>query len=973
MNKLIVIFIVIITNIFSENTELLTRITSYKENPIFSLKEKEYLDNIEYTYKFGVLMGNGFLEYNSSNVFDGVRFLQKAMEKYFGLDIRMLYYKNREELLKALRAGEIDYIISGNLLLKEQFTFSAPILKENFGVFYTEDRASLREKIYIENNFYEALNKNQNFLKEIRDIEFITTEKSYFNLLNEGEEVFDSYFSIKNFLYAEINKIKFESYYTDYVSFLYGKNFDPSLIRIINKGISNDFGDLIKEYFEIEDKRNKYNQFLLNLTEEEKEFIKKKPILRVHLDWDYLPISFYNIESKKFEGFFIDALEDFTLFTGQKIEIVNKNKEKLDLSKFGEDLPLFILNNPRLMNDELVISPDYFLANIILVGNIESRVYTKNPMDYIRHNIAYVENKISQDTAYKFYKDYKLNLVSYKSYEELIKALDNGEIQYGIMAEEVYKYYKIIKQNSGLKSVALFEEVNFPLAIDKDYSILLNILEKTKAYGLIDYSDYFNKWDTYIINYEQELKIKNHIIEKELERQKKHFKYSVFFGIVFFTISFLLIIFSKKIKVLNKSLHKEKYYEPITGVPNKRMFLEERDYYDLKIGQGVLCLSIINQNELNQIYNFEEGERLQKEISDFLRSFHLSRIIDKFYYINSIYVIILRPSDNLEESAELIKNLFKAKFENTLRIKISYAIKEKEEDTFDKIFEQSYFLINSTISDNLLKATETIIDEEKELIYLSKDVPRALDDREIIPFFQPKISTNTGKLTGVEALARWIHKDKGIIPPYKFIEKAEQNGNIVHIDLRIAELSIASYKAWLREQIVFDDFILSFNLSPITLNLHNIDEIIIELVRKYQVNPQNIEVEITERVVIENYEHFKNIISRFREVGILVAIDDFSAGNASLDYILKVDFTTLKIDRSLLTGITMDNHKKTEIYKAVVDIGKKLNMKIIAEGVETLEERKLIRSLEVDEIQGYYYSKPIKEEDFIKYVEENHS
>ena len=246
-----------------------------------------------------------------------------------------------------------------------------------------------------------------------------------------------------------------------------------------------------------------------------------------------------------------------------------------------------------------------------------------------------------------------------------------------------------------------------------------------------------------------------------------------------------------------------------------------------------------------------------------------------------------------------------------------------------------------------------------------------MENKEIIPFFQVKISTKTEKITGVEALARWMHKEKGIIPPYKFIEKAEENGNIVRIDLRIAELAIASYKNWLVNGLVEDNFILSFNLSPKTLNVHNIDELIIGLVRKYKVNPQNIEVEITERVVIENYEHFKNIITRFREIGILVAIDDFSAGNASLDYILKIDFTTLKIDRSLLNGITKDNHKKTEIYKAIVEIGKKLNMKIIAEGVESLEELRLIRSLKVDEIQGYYYSKPIKEEELIEYIKKN--
>lgn len=452
-------------------------------------------------------------------------------------------------------------------------------------------------------------------------------------------------------------------------------------------------------------------------------------------------------------------------------------------------------------------------------------------------------------------------------------------------------------------------------------------------------------------------------------KEKDYFIYIITFVISIVALSMFLILMYRRVKELNQHLYKEKYYEPNTEVPNKRLFLEERKNLMLETGDGVLCLYIINQNELNQIYNFEEGEKIQKEISNFLKSFLVYGIIEKFYYVNGIYVIILRKKiEVIEISVELIRSQFKIKFDNSVQIKISYAIKEEECMKFDDVFEQSYFLINSSISE--IKATSQIIDEEKEIIYLSKDLGRALEDREIIPYFQPKISCLTGEITGVEALARWIHKDKGVIPPYKFIEKAEQNGNIVEVDLRIAEIAISTYKKWILKNLVSEEFVLSFNLSPKTLGLNNIDEIIIGLINKYRVNPKNIEVEVTERVVIENYNHFRNIITKLREAGILVAIDDFSAGNASLDYILKIEFTTLKIDRSLLMGISIENRKKIEIYKAIVDIGEKLNMKIIAEGVETFEEANLIRSFEVHEIQGYFYSKPLSENKFVEYIEE---
>ena len=971
MKKLLILILIYSLQIFAENEEILKRIIPYKDNPNFDLLDKKYLDKVKDPLTFGVLLGDNFLEYNTSLNTDSIRFTKEAMEAYFGFNIKLIFYKNMEELSIALNKGYVDFTIGPSSLENANLKLSPPLFNEEFGVFYTSKKLDITKTVYVTPSFSSIKLVENSFNKNIK-IE--KSEDLPFNLLESGKNVFDSSFGIRTYLNMQIKDLKFKSFYSDYKFFIYNENFDKKLMKIINKGINYDLGDIIREYSHNFERDNKISLFALNLTDDEKEYIRKNPILNVFLQKDFFPMAFYNPKTKKFDGFFVDLLDEFVSLTGQKLQIINSPDEKINELKGVENNLLFILTEQSFLDENFITSEDSFTEGILLIGAENSKVYSGNPMDYSSHSIAFVQNSLSHDIAKEFYQTKKIPLQEHNSYEELIKALDSGKVQYGIVPESIFKYYKIINEKGNLKVVARFKELNLPLAVNRESGLILDIFKKTKELKLIDYYKIFNQWETYTINYEQELNSKNKIIENELKKQQNYFKFISFFTLSVLALSMILVLMYKRVKELNKHLYKETYYEPNTDLPNKRLFLEEKEKIHLNIGDGILCLSIVNQNELNQLYNFEEGEQIQKSICSFLGNFFLVDVIEKFYYFNSIYVIILRKNEKtIEDSVDLIRKMFKEKFENSLQIKVSYSIKEEDTDSLDKVFEQSYFLINSSSTEKLTKASTKIIDDEKEIIYLSKDLMRALEDREIVPFFQAKISASTGEVTGVEALARWLHKEKGIIPPYKFIEKAEQNGNIIEVDLRIAELSIAAYKRWILKDLVADNFILSFNLSPKTLALNNIAEIIIEFIHKYRVNPQNIEVEVTERVVIENYEHFKNIITKFREIGILVAIDDFSAGNASLDYILKIEFTTLKIDRSLLTGISSDNKKKIEIYKAIVDIGKKLNMRIIAEGVETFEEVNLIRSFEVDEIQGYFYSKPIDEEKFIQYVEDNYN
>lgn len=986
MKKIFVLLMILIINISSfgittgDIQKNLDNLISYTKSPNLNNDEKTYLKILENKeFSMGVIVGTGLLDYNSNKETDTIRVIVKGLEKYYNIKIRLVFVKDEEELVKLLREGKIDFSLYDSFMYSNKLLKSLPITKKEYGIYSHKSENLEIKNLYISKKIEKQL-KNVEKFKEFKktfkgNINIIETP--LFSVLSSNENgMIDSSFYMQNYMNFGFENMYFEPISTSYVSFIFKKDFNINFFGLINKGINYEFGKFLKNYFSEINLENKKIQFSRSLTREEKIYLIKNPVLKAYLQSDYFPQSFYNKDKKEFDGYFVNTLKEFVKYTGQKLEIQNEpytNWEELSKEFLTKKNGfLILLNDSSNFNSKIVTTKNGFEDGVVLTGKSESLAHTDNPLDYLSYSIGAVSDNFGNTVSKKYFSKYGNSVIFYSNYTQLINALNTNEVQYIIMPKGIGKYYRSSEQQWFLKNVAKFYNNKVPIAVNKEDKVLIGILEKINKLKIIDFYYYNNELETYNVNFEQELAKKNIIIKHEFEKQKKHTLYLVLFLISSLGLLIFIFFMYKRVKNLNKNLYNEMYFEPHINVANKRLFLENKEKIKLELGDGVLCISITNQNEINQIYTFQEGEELRIDIVNFLKTFIEETVIDSFYFVNGIYVIILRKLGEalLCENIEKIRILFKKSFGKTVQIKISYAIKEDYQIEFNEIFEQAYFLINSSTTKTFVKATSEKLDEQKELIYLAKDLPRALIDNEIIPFFQPKISCITGKVTGTEALARWIHNERGLIPPSKFIEKAEQNGNIIDVDLRIADLAIAGYKRWISKKLVDENFVLSFNLSPVTLGLKDIDEIIIGLVDKYQVNPKNIEVEVTERVVIENYEHFKNIISKLREVGILVAIDDFSAGNASLDYILKIDFTTLKIDRSLLTGISYDNRKKIEICKAIVDIGKKLKMKVIAEGVETIEEANLIKSLKVHEIQGYFYSKPVSENNFIDYVKE---
>jgi len=261
------------------------------------------------------------------------------------------------------------------------------------------------------------------------------------------------------------------------------------------------------------------------------------------------------------------------------------------------------------------------------------------------------------------------------------------------------------------------------------------------------------------------------------------------------------------------------------------------------------------------------------------------------------------------------------------------------------------------------------IEEKNALRNRNEDILReALTTEGFVLQYQPQVSSQTGKIIGFEALVRIVNKTKGLISPDRFIPLAEELGLIGEIDEWVFEEACSRYVIWRDKGL--DLTRLSINLSALQLRNDSVFDVYIEIIERYNIKPEDIQLEITENTLIENEHTALKILQSFKEYGVSIALDDFGTGYSSLNCISLYPIDTIKIDRSFVKD-AVDNPKHKAIIEGIVLIASSLDLNIIAEGVETEAQYEFIKQLGCHEIQGYYFNKPCSEEDAEKLLEEN--
>ncbi len=254
-----------------------------------------------------------------------------------------------------------------------------------------------------------------------------------------------------------------------------------------------------------------------------------------------------------------------------------------------------------------------------------------------------------------------------------------------------------------------------------------------------------------------------------------------------------------------------------------------------------------------------------------------------------------------------------------------------------------------------------------ERLALMADLHRAIERNQLSLVYQPKLTLESGEITGVEALARWRHPKNGLIPPDQFITLAERSGFIKPLTLWGLEAALTQSRSWSEGGI---DVPVSVNLSARTLHDGSFPGRIEELLKNHRIAPEQLELEITESVIMVDPARALDILIRLNDMGISLSIDDFGTGYSSLSYLKKLPVKAVKIDKSFVIQMTHDQND-AQIVRSTIDLAHNLGLKVIAEGVENRQVWDRLLGLGCDEAQGYYMSRPLPAPDLTEWLTES--
>jgi EAL domain-containing protein (putative c-di-GMP-specific phosphodiesterase class I) len=255
--------------------------------------------------------------------------------------------------------------------------------------------------------------------------------------------------------------------------------------------------------------------------------------------------------------------------------------------------------------------------------------------------------------------------------------------------------------------------------------------------------------------------------------------------------------------------------------------------------------------------------------------------------------------------------------------------------------------------------TSTMNEQAVERLLLENQLARAVNGGQLVLHYQPQVSLTDGHLVGLEALVRWQHPELGLVSPGVFIPLAEETGLIEEIGDWVLEEACRQLAEWREAHLPV--VMMAVNISAPQFTRQPICQRVSELLAKYQLPSSLLELELTERVVMHDPAHVREVMNNLAALGVQLSMDDFGTGYSSLSYLQKFPLDKLKIDMSFVRNIA-SSKDDLAIAKAIIQLGHSLDLTVIAEGVETIEQKLLLKQAGCQEGQGYYFAKPLPAE-----------
>ncbi len=424
-------------------------------------------------------------------------------------------------------------------------------------------------------------------------------------------------------------------------------------------------------------------------------------------------------------------------------------------------------------------------------------------------------------------------------------------------------------------------------------------------------------------------------------------------------------------------------HDALTGLPNRRNYqeymksliqkVEHTDFYSF-----LFYLDLNHFKQINDTFGHIVGDKLLLEVAERLRSLNVEKKYLSRIGGDEFIVVIPFHTTNMQianEEAKKIALKIKALFSEAFHIErldlfmttsIGIVLIEPNANNTEQIIRQADMAMYQTKREGLnnIRFYDHSLDvQQQELTSLQHDLKDAIDNNELELYYQPIVAISNNSLNAVEALVRWNHPTKGLIMPDRFLPMATESGLITKIGWWVAQEVCRQLHIWKKAKVINFEYI-SVNINARQLNEVNFVEQLNACIKKGDINPSLLKLELTETTLLDNFTKTKNIIQRLKDNGIECSIDDFGTGYSSLSYLKKFAFKVLKIDK-IFTEDILTNVDSQELIKSIIAIGKQFNYKIIIEGVETEQQRAELMQFDSSiYYQGYLCSKAIPAKEF---------
>lgn len=427
-----------------------------------------------------------------------------------------------------------------------------------------------------------------------------------------------------------------------------------------------------------------------------------------------------------------------------------------------------------------------------------------------------------------------------------------------------------------------------------------------------------------------------------------------------------------EIRLLTAKLSYLAFHDPLTGLPN-RTLLFERLTQEMAYGErynvslALLYLDLDLFKKVNDVFGHEVGDELLKQVAKRLldcvrRTDTVSRLGgDEFAILLTSFDQHTFPDELATKVTKRLSDPFVLNHE-TVNVSTSIGISLFPEDAQDaemlvKYADTAMYQAKAAGRDRIQFFAPEMNRRAMERHELEKDLRKAIAQDQLSLHFQPQIATGTGRMIGAEALLRWQHPQKGMIPPGRFIPVAEESGHLmISIGSWVIEKACSQMRVWL--DAGYPPMRISVNVSIVQLRDEAFPSLVKKLLQRYRLSSDQLQMELTESIIMSYVAGANERVKQIKDMGIHIAIDDFGTGYSSLSYLKDLPVHELKIDQSFVLNINTDLNSAA-IVQTIIRMAQSLGLRVIAEGVENQETMDFLVQNECEGAQGYYFSKPV--------------